>query len=313
MTFQHFIGIDVSKATLDVAFNHQTRDIEAFANDLSGHNELLAKLPDAETALIVIESTGRYEQQLSVALVDVGHIVAIVNPRQVRDFAKAHGILAKTDRIDASVIAKFGEQVRPRAVAKTKKLQGELDQLVTRRRQIIATRTAEKNRKKQPGNTKFVVKSLLKSIKHLEKELKLVDSEIARLVQSDDDWKERHEVLQSAPGMGPVTSNTLIAELPELGELNRQKIASLVGVAPFNRDSGTMKGRRTIFGGRKAVRTALYMATLSARRCNPVIKEFADRLKQQGKSPQLIIMACMRKLLVILNTMVKTKTKWISA
>lgn len=313
MTFQHFIGIDVSKATLDVAFDPDSNSVEPFANDQNGHDKLLAKLPEPGSSLIVIEATGRCESELVASLVDTKHIVAVVNPRQVRDFAKAHGILAKTDHIDARVIARFGQQVRPRAVAKTNDRQGELDQLVTRRRQIIAARTAEKNRKMQPGNTNFVMKSLAKSIKHLNKELKLVDAEIARLVQSDDDWKERCELLQSAPGMGPVTANTLIAELPELGELNRQQIASLVGVVPFNRDSGTMKGRRTIFGGRKTVRTALYMAALSAKRSNPVIREFAERLSRQGKSPKLIIVACMRKLLVILNTMIKNKTKWITA
>jgi transposase len=313
MTFQYFIGIDVSKATLDIALDPDAKSVEPFTNDSAGHDQLLAKLPKAESALIVIEATGRCEQELVVRLVDAHHVVAVVNPRQVRDFAKAHGILAKTDRIDARVIAKFGQQVRPRALAKTHDLQDELDQLVTRRRQIIAAQVAEKNRLKQPGNSKFVKKSLAKKIAHLDKELQLVDREIARLVQSDDDWRERYELLKSTPGMGPVTASTLIAELPELGTLNRQQIASLVGVVPFNRDSGTMKGRRTIFGGRKTVRTALYMAALSARRSNPTIKKFGDRLQQQGKSAKVVLVACMRKLLVILNSMVKNNSKWISA
>jgi len=309
MTFQHFVGIDVSKATLDVAFEPDAK-VEQFNQTANGHKELLRKIHQPGTCLIVLEATGRHEKEIAIKLVDAGHIVAVVNPRHVRDFAKAHGILAKTDSIDAAVIAKFGQQVRPRAIAKTHDLQDELDQLVARRRQIIVARTAEKNRKKTPGNSKFVVKSLTKTIKHLDKELKLVDAEIARLVQSDDDWKARMELLKSVPGVGPATSTTLLAELPELGHLNRQQIAALVGVVPFNRDSGTMRGRRSIYGGRRSVRCMLYMAALTAIRRNPVIQAFADRLRNQGKQPKVIITACMRKLLVILNTMVKTNSHW---
>jgi len=312
MTFQHFVGIDVSKAQLDVAFDSDTNTVEQFNNTQNGHQKLADKLPQPGTCLIVLESTGRHEKEVAIKLVDAGHVVAVVNPRQVRDFAKAHNILAKTDKIDARVIARFGQQVRPRAMAKAHELQEELDQLVARRRQIIAARTAEKNRMKTPGNSKFVIKSLTKSLRHLDKELKCVEAEIARMVQSDDEWKSRFELLKSAPGIGDVTSTTLIAELPELGQLNRQKIASLVGLAPFNRDSGTMRGRRTIFGGRREIRSTLYMAALSARRTNPVIHDFAERLKSHGKAPKTIIVACMRKLLVILNTMVKTNTHWIS-
>ena len=274
-------------------------------------SKLVEKLPQPGTCLIIFEATGRCEKEVVISLVDLGHVVAVVNPRQVRDFARAHNILAKTDKIDAQVIARFGQQVRPRSIAKAHKLQDELDQLVTRRRQIVVTRTAEKNRKKTRGNSKFVIKSLTKSLRHLEKELKLVEAEIARLVQSDDEWKSRYELLRSAPGIGDVTATTLIAELPELGQLNRQKIASLVGLAPFNRDSGTMRGRRTIWGGRKAIRSTLYMAALSARTSNPLIRKFAARLELQGKRPKVVLVACMRKLLVILNSMVKTNKHWI--
>ena len=262
-----------------------------------------------KACLVVIEATGRYEKAVALALVDAGYLVSVVNPRQVRDFAKALGILAKTDRIDARVIARFGEQVRPRALAQMHEKQDELDQLVTRRRQLIASRTAEKNRT-GTVTAKVVRKSLQKIVDQLSKEIRRIDSEISRLIKSDEEWKGRSELLQSAPGVGEVTATTLIAEVPELGQLNRQKISALVGVAPFNRDSGQFRGRRTIFGGRRAVRSALYMAALAARRCNPVIREFADRLEAQGKLPKVILVACMRKLLVILNSMVKTNTHW---
>ena len=235
--------------------------------------------------------------------------VSVVNPRQVRDFAKAIGQLAKTDKIDARVIAQFGKLTRPRAVVKTKELQGELDQLVTRRRQLIDTRTAEKNRQGQ-AVSKVVFKSIQRVLDALNKDIKALDREIEKLVQSDDDWKNRAKLLGTMPGIGEVTSATLIAELPELGDLNRQQISSLVGLAPFNRDSGTMRGKRSIFGGRRAVRSALYMAALSARRHNPAIAAFSKRLNEQGKPPKVIITACMRKILVILNTMVKTNSPW---
>ena len=308
MNFQHFMGIDVAKDKLDIADGSGSA-IEQFDNNAKGHQLLLGKLPKPETCLIVLEATGRYERAVVLELVNAGHVVSVVNPRQVRDFAKALGILAKTDKIDARVIAKFGEQVRPRAVAKTNEKQGELDQLVTRRRQLLATRTSEKNRQ-GVATSKVVRKSIQKIIDHLTKEVRRIDTEIARLVQSDDDWRARADILKSTPGVGEVTSTTLIAELPELGKLNRQQISSLVGVAPFNRDSGTMRGRRSIYGGRRSVRSALYMAAMTARRHNPVLKAFADRLEDRGKSPKVILVACMRKLLVILNTMVKTNSHW---
>ena len=308
MDFQHFIGIDVAKAKLDVA-NAPNAAVEQFDNNSDGHQQLLQKLPKPKTCLIVLEATGGFERDVVLELVNDGHVVAVVNPRQVRDFAKALGIIAKTDKIDARVIARFGEVVRPRAVAKTHEKQAELDQLVTRRRQLITSRTAEKNRQAM-ARSRAVIKSIQRSVDHLTKEIRRIDAEINRMVKSDDEWNEKAEILKSAPGVGEVTSTTLIAELPELGQLNRKQIASLVGIVPFNRDSGTMRGRRTIFGGRRSVRTALYMAALTARRRNPVIAAFADRLAAQGKSPKVILVACMRKLLVILNTMIKTNQHW---
>lgn len=302
------IGIDVSKNKLDVA-DCPKSFVDRFDNDASDHQELLKKLPAAESCLVVLEATGGYEKCVVLELVNAGYLVSVVNPRQVRNFAKALGILAKTDRIDARLIARFGQQVRPRAIAQFHEKQDELDQLVTRRRQLIASRTAEKNRM-CTATSKVVCKSLQKIVDQLSKEIRRIDAEIAWLVKSDDEWKGRAELLQSAPGVGEITATTLIAEVPELGQLNRQKISALVGVAPFNRDSGQFRGRRTIFGSRRAVRSVLYMAALATRRCNPVIRAFADRLEAQGKLPKVILVACMRKLLVILNTMVKTNAHW---
>ncbi len=308
MCFQEFVGIDVSKAKLDLAFDEKPT-ATTVSNDLDGIDELVNLLPEPGSCLIVIEATGNYERTLVIRLVDAGHIVSVVNPRQVRDFAKALGKLAKTDRIDALVIAQFGKLTRPRAIAKTKELQGELDQLVTRRRQLIGTRTAEKNRQGHTAS-KVVAKSIQRVLDAINKDIKAIDREIEKLVQSDDDWKHRAKLLGTMPGIGEVTSATIIAELPELGELNRRQISALVGLAPFNRDSGEMRGRRSIFGGRQSVRAALYMAALSARRCNPAIREFSERLSAQGKPPKVVITACMRKILVTLNSMIKTNSPW---
>lgn len=308
MSFEHFIGIDISKAKFDVAMGAESQ-VLPFNNDASGLAEFSKQLPQQGTCLIVMEATGGYEKSLALHLADQGHVVAVVNPRQVRDFAKAMGILAKTDKIDARVIAKFGELVRPRAIAVTPEKQDELDQLVTRRRQLIVTRTAEKNRLEQ-ATSKVVRKSIQKIIDTLNKDIRRIDAEITKLVESDDDWKSRLEILKSTPGVGDVVASTLVAELPELGTLNRNQITALVGVVPFNRDSGTLKGKRAIFGGRPAVRSALYMAALSAQKWNPAIKRFADRLRDQAKPPKVVIVACMRKLLITLNTMMKTNSKW---
>lgn len=308
MEFESVIGIDVAKKKLDVA-DWPVSFAEQFGNEDVGHKNLIKKLPKAGSCLIVIEATGGYEKGIVLALVSAGYLVSVVNPRQVRDFAKALGILAKTDKIDARVIARFGQHVRPRALAQTHKKQDEIGQLVSRRRQLTVSKTAEKNRM-HSVTSKVVLKSVQKIVDQLSKEIRRIEAEIARLVKSDDQWKARAELIQSAPGVGEVTATTLIAEVPELGQLNRQKISALIGVAPFNRDSGQFRGRRTIFGGRRAVRSVLYMAALSARRHNPLIRAFADRLEARGKLQKVVLVACMRKLLVILNTMVKTNTHW---
>jgi transposase len=303
-----FVGVDVAKNSFDVHVLPEGKSY-TLKQDASGRQALLAALPAAGTCLIVVEATGGYERLLIAELTGAGHQVARINPRQARDFAKALGILAKTDRLDASVLARFARDVRPRCLAQTPEKQGELEQLVIRRRQLIDQRTAETNRK-QNVTSKFIRKDLQQSIDRLNKQLKRLEKELLALVDSHDEWKERTKLLQTVPSIGPIVSVSLVADIPELGQLNRQKIAALVGVAPFNRDSGQFRGRRMIAGGRASVRSQLYMATLSARRFNPVVRAFADRLAAKGKEPKVILVACMRKLLVILNAMVKTKTQW---
>jgi transposase len=307
-TISSCVGIDVSKGSLDVHLLSEKRTLRV-PNTPTGHAQLLARLPAPRSCRIVLEATGGYERRLVGELVTGGHFVSVVNPRQVRDFAKAHGILAKTDRIDAQVIARFGRDVRPRPVAQTSQKQHQLDELVTRRRQLLQLRTSESNRIRE-GMTKLVRQSLQRSIDALSKDLKRIDRAILELVQSDDDWKNRFELLKTVPGVGDVTAAALVAELPELGQLNRNKIAALVGVAPHPDDSGHHKGKRFIRGGRKTIRCALYMAALTASIHNPVLKRFAQRLKAQGKATKVVLTACIRKLLVILNTMVKNNTTW---
>jgi transposase len=301
-----FVGIDVSKSKFDVVILPAGTHLTC-AYDSQGIERLLAQLP--EHCIVVLEATGGYERRLAAELVDAGHQTAIANPRQVRDFARGIGILAKTDRIDARVLATYAQHVQLRLVEKRSAKQQELTALVVRRRQLSSLQVAESNRLEQT-----TIKLAAKSIRHvldlLRKELKKLDAEIGRLIEADDDWRNKSELLQSVPGVGPATSAALVAELSELGKLNRQRIASLVGLAPFARDSGQFRGQRGIWGGRGSVRKALYMAAFNARRCNPVIRAFAERLQRAGKRPKVILTACMRKLLVILNTMVRNQTTW---
>lgn len=305
-----WIGIDVAKDSLDVAWTSADGSQHySLANASPGFRSLVEKLPAAHEARLVVEATGGYERALVTALIEAGYRVAVVNPRQVRDFAKAMGILAKTDRIDALVLARFGQQVQPRLFEDDPTQRAELMQLVSRRRQLIDLRTMESNRSEQT-TARAAQKSIRHVLKLLEKEIAQLEAEIARLLESDDDWRGKIKLLSTVPGVAQVTSATLVAEVPELGRLNRHAIAALVGVAPFNDDSGRHRGTRRITGGRAAVRQVLYMAALSARRCNPVIHAFAQRLAAQGKKPKVIITACMRKLLVILNGMLKTNSPW---
>ena len=303
-----FVGIDVSKGSLDV-YLLETRTAFRCPNDTEGRTELLSKLPAPGTCLVVLEATGRYERPLVGELAAAGHLVSVVNPRQVRDFAKALNVLAKSDKLDARIIAQFAQQIRPRPVAEIDQRQAQLEELVTRRRQLVELRTAERNRS-GASLTKAVRQSLQRTLNALRDELQKINRAIAELVASRDDWQDRLRQLREVPGIGEVTSATLVAELPELGKLNRKQITALVGVAPFTRDSGQFRGQRTIWGGRASVRNVLYMATLSAMKFNPVIRDFAARLHARGKKPKVVIVACMRKLLVILNTITKTNTPW---
>ncbi len=302
-----FIGIDVSKAQLDVAMR-PTGQRESVANDKSGIKALVKRLAKIQPAWIVLEATGGLERALTHALVGAELPVVVVNPRQVRDFAKATGQLAKTDSIDADILARFAEAVRPALRPLPDALTLELRALTARRRQIIEMIGAERNRLATASKT--VRKRIDAHIRWLAQELERADQDLDRSIRQSPIWKHNEDLLRSVPSIGPVTSRTLLAELPELGELNRKQISALAGVAPFNRDSGVLRGRRSIWGGRASVRSALYMATLVATRRNCVIRDFYKRLRANGKVFKVALVACMRKLLTILNSMIKHKTRW---
>jgi len=302
-----FVGIDVSKAQLDVAIR-PTGHRESVANDKAGIKALVKRLGKVGPAWIVLEASGGFERQVMHALVCAELPAVVVNPRQVRDFAKATGQLAKTDRIDAEMLARFGEAVRPALRPLPDTVTVELRALITRRRQITEMIVAERNRLAMAS--KAVTKRINAHIGWLESELEQVDKDLDRTIRHSPIWKLNEDLLRSVPGIGPVTSRVLLAELPELGKLNRKQISALVGVAPFNRDSGTLKGRRCIWGGRASVRAALYMAAWVATRRNSVIRKFYTRLISAGKERKVALVACMHKLLTILNSMIKHKTRW---
>jgi transposase len=299
-----YVGIDVAKGSVEVCVRASNR---RFTPRDPVH--LVQELAAVPAAFVILEATGGYERPWVAALLDAGIAVAVVNPRRVRDFAKALGYLAKTDRIDASVIAEYGQTAQPRPLEQVPAKQAELQDLVNRRRQVVSMRTMEQNRLGTAG-TRAARRSIELLLKALERELKRLEEAIAALVESDDDWRDKTRLLQEVPGVGPVTGRTLVAEVPELGQLNRQEIAALVGLAPYNRDSGKHSGKRFISGGRAHVRSVLYMAGLSASRHNPVVRAFAERLKAAGKPPKVWITACARKLLIILNTIIQTNTPW---
>ena len=307
-TARTLVGIDVAKHSLEVYLASEDRCL-TIKNSTDGFKQLLVELPAAGSCLVVIEATGGYQSRVVGALVAGGHQVAVVNPRQVRDFARGLGIVAKTDRLDARVIARFGEQVRPRTVEVGSEKQAELRELVTRRRQLVELRTAEKNRL-ETTLTKVVRKNVRHLIEQLDKQIRQLDEAIGQMVENEPGLSSKAAVMETVPGVGPVTVTSLLVDLPELGRLNRQQVAALVGVAPFNRDSGKFHGRRAIWGGRSAIRSVLYMAALTARRSNPLIRAFAQRLEAAGKPFKVVLTACMRKLLVILNYMVKNNLPW---
>ena len=303
-----FVGIDVSRDKLDVA-RSDSDSLLTVANDAGGILDLVDRLRRRAPAVIVVEATGGLERAVVDALLDAGLSVAVANPAHVRHFAKGIRILAKTDRIDAFVLVEYARRASPRLAEKRSKNQVELDALVTCRRQLLLVRTEQSNRR---GRTmsKAAIKAIDAVLKALDKQVADLDKQIRKLIESDDDFNSIDKLLQSVPGVGAVLSSTLLAELIELGAVDRRQISALVGVAPFNHDSGRMKGKRCIRGGRAQVRSVLYMASVAAMRFNPIIKAFAQRLKQTGKLNKVVIVACMRKLLAILNAMIREKLTW---
>jgi transposase len=304
---ERFVGVDVSKASLEIAVRPDGERWST-ANDEREMPSLVERLRQIGPTLIVVEATGGLQTLVVAELSMAGLPVAVVNPRQARDFAKATGRLAKTDPIDASVLAHFAQAIRP----EVRELKDEETQLLTalmsRRRQIVDMLTAEKNR--LSVSPKGVRKEIQKHIEWLEARVQLMNRQISDAIKKSPVWREKDRILRSTPGVGPVLSVSLLAGVPELGKLNRQKLAALVGVAPLNRDSGLFKGTRKVWGGRAQVRAVLYMAAVSATRANPVIRAFYQRLIAAGKKPKVAITACMRRLLSILNVMIKNGRRW---
>jgi transposase len=302
-----FVGVDVSKDRLDGAVHPETSSWSV-SNDEAGIEDLVKRLLPLHPTCVVLEATGGYEMPAVTALAAAALPVVVVNPRQTRDFAKAAGLLAKTDRIDAAALARFAEAMKPEIRPLPDASARELGALVVRRRQVIQMLTAEKNRR-QIGPSRLHTE-IDKHVVWLEEALRRLDDDLQRIIRNSPVWREKDDLLQSAAGIGPKTSVLLIAELPELGRLDRWEIAKLAGVAPMNRDSGRYRGERHIHGGRAMVRSALYMATLTAIRCNPAIAAFYRRLRDDGKKFKVALIACMRKLLVRLNAMLRDRVPW---
>ncbi|MCK6391516.1 MAG: IS110 family transposase [Azonexus sp.] len=302
------VGIDVSKAKLDVCLLPGDKRLSC-GNDEQGVAQVIALLKDQPVRRVLLEATGRYERHVASELLEAGFDVTVVNPRQARDFARALGKLAKTDRIDAHTLAQFAQLGHTRLCEKQPEKRTLLDDLVTRRRQVTRMLATEKTRLQVPQN-KTTRTMIARVIRLLDQQRQDLDRRIAQLIESDDDWKNRRDLLSSVPGIGIATASQLVADLPELGKLNRQQIAALVGVAPINRDSGAMRGKRAIGGGRASVRCALYMAAFCAMKFNPLLRPFAERLRGVGKPFKVIVVAVMRKLLAILNIMIKENQPW---
>jgi len=310
---QPYVGIDVSKNQLDIATDDGSTLFDV-RNDEAGQQDALSRIVALNPALVVLEATGGFEIELVLLLGSAKIPTVIVNPRQVRDFARGLNILAKTDAIDARVLARFGATTKPEAQPVPDEQAMELEILLLRRRQLIAMLVMEKNRlasfsiTRRPA-AKLAVDSIQESIETINEQLAALEKKINNRIQNSPMWREREDLLRSVPGVGPVTARTLIGDLPELGTLDRKRIAALVGVAPFNHDSGQSKGKRRIAGGRATVRSALYMACVAALKTNPVISALFYRL-QATKPSKVALTACMRKLLTILNAMVRSHTPW---
>lgn len=307
MAEERFVGIDVASEHVDVCVRPEgeRRRFESGAD----YEELVAYLKPLRPTLVVLEATGGYEAPVAATLATAGFAVAVVNPRQVRDFARATGKLAKTDRLDAEAIAHFAQAVRPAVRALPDEQTRELTALVVRRRQLVEMLVAEQNRLRMCSSAR-TKKDIEKHLQWLRKRIESHDQDIGRSVRQSPLWREKDDLLQSVPGIGPVTSSTLLVSLPELGTLDRRKVAALVGVAPLNRDSGTLHGKRTIWGGRSTVRAILYMAATSAVQHNPGIQATYGRLLAAGKPKKLALVACMRKLLTIANAVLRDHTPW---
>lgn len=308
--YQSYIGIDVSKKTLDV-YVRPTHEVFQVSNTLEGFKVLKTQLKSYPKALIVLESTGGYEAAVVQFLQKHRKTVAVVNARQVRDFAKALGKLAKTDKVDAAVIAHFGEAIQPKVKALESQAAVDLNALQQRRTQLVTMLTMEKNRLWQTSG--LVKKSVQALIQLLEKQVETINGALAQQVTKDPEWAAKKKLLKTIKGVGEVTSTVMVSQLPELGQATHKEIAALVGVVPFNRDSGQFKGERSIFGGRASVRASLYMATLVGVKLNPILRAYYEKLCQAGKKKKVALVACMHKLLRIMNAMLKNNTAWQSA
>jgi transposase len=303
-----WMGIDVAKAWLDVATSGEER-VWRVSNDSDGITTLVADLAARAPQLVVLDATGGHETAVTAALVAAGLAVAVVNPRQVRDFAKATGQLAKSDALDARVLARFAQRIQPRVRPLPDAVAQELASVLGRRRQLLEMRTAEQNRR--PTLAPRLRPALDAHVVWLSQQLTELDRELDQTLRDSPVWREKEALLRSIPGIGPVVARTLLAELPELGTLDRQQVAALAGVAPLNQDSGQRQGPRRIWGGRAPVRAALYMAAVTAIRCNPTIRALYTRLREAGKPAKVALVACMRKLLTIANAMLRDETPWI--
>jgi transposase len=303
-----YVGIDVAQDKLDLVMDDAAR-VLTFANDSAGIMAIIQLLKPVKPACVVIESTGGLERPLLESLLENDLPTSLVHPGRVRYFAKGLGILSKTDRIDARVLRRFGQLASPRLTEKRSKNEAELQSLVACRRQLNVTRVQQKNRLTSTSS-KPARRSIEKVIETLDKQINLLDKQIRELINADDDFKHLDQLLQSVPGVGPTLSATLAAELRELGQADRQQIGALVGVAPYNHDSGKFAGQRCIRGGRTSVRCVLYMATVASIRFNPIIKAMYDRLTHAGKKKKVAIVACMRKLFALLNAMIREGVRW---
>jgi transposase len=305
---KEYAGVDVSKETLDMVVQ-SAGEIRSFTNDGAGIGTAVAWLKKVKPEITAMEATGGLEIPLYVALQAAKLPVAVINPRQIRDFAKSMGILAKTDKVDAKVLARYAEAVKPEVRPLPDEEARQLDILVTRRLQLVEMITAEGNRLASARN-KAIRQRIQVHVQWLKDELADINKSISQMIEQNPVWHEKDKMLQSVPGVGPVLSATLIGALPELGCLNRKQISALAGVAPLNRDSGKHRGERHIWGGRSCVRTPLYMATLAAVHCNPVFSNFYNRLLAAGKAKKVALTACMRKMLILLNAMLKHNSFW---